>query len=87
MSDTNSPPVDAAEAPPAAEKPRGRGFSLWFLAVPIALALAGAALAFFLLAPKKSELMTTPDSHAVAVAVANSKPAPTAYQRVPTAPR
>lgn len=79
--DTDGPQVETVEAPPPAEPAKGRSFSLWFLAVPIALALAAAALAFFLLAPKDSELMTTPDSHAVAVAVANSKPAPPAMQK------
>jgi len=80
--DTDGPEVETVEAaPPADETTRSRTFSLWVLAIPIALAVAGAALAFFLLAPRDSDLMTTPNSHAVAVAVANSKPAPPAFQK------
>ena len=85
MSDIEGPKAEAVETPPAKES-KGRSFSLWFLALPIALALAAAALAFFMLGPKDQDLMTTPNSHAVAVAVANSKPAPTAYQKAPATP-
>jgi hypothetical protein len=85
--DTDGPEVETVEAAtPAEEHTKGRTFSLWVLAIPIALAVAGAALAFFLLAPHDSELLTTPNSHAVAVAVANSKPAPTAFQKSAPAP-
>lgn len=80
--DTDGPEVETVEAPPAADH-RGRSFSLWFLAIPIALAVAAAALTFFLMAPRDQDLMTTPDSHAVAVAVANARPAPTAMQKTP----
>ncbi|MGE5502384.1 MAG: hypothetical protein ACM3W4_10710 [Ignavibacteriales bacterium] len=83
--DTDGSQVETVEAPPPADETRGRSFSLWFLAIPIALAVAAAALAFFLLAPRDKDLMTTPDSHAVAVAVANSKPAPPAIQKTPAA--
>lgn len=50
------------------------GVSKWFLAVPIALAIVVAALAYFLLSPGDEELMTTSDKNAVAVAVANARP-------------
>lgn len=69
--------IDAVEASPA-DAPHRRSISLWFLAIPIALTLAAAALAFFLLGPKDDELLTTTDRHAVAVAVANANPAPPA---------
>jgi hypothetical protein len=59
----------------AANAPRGRSVSMWFLVVPIALTLAAAALAFFLLSPRDEELLTTTDRTAVAVAVANARPA------------
>jgi hypothetical protein len=58
-----------------AAAPRGRSVSMWFLVVPIALTLAAAALAFFLLSPRDEELLTTTDRTAVAVAVANAQPA------------
>lgn len=61
--------VNEGEAPTATG-----GVSKWFLAVPIALAIAAAALAFFLLSPGDEELMTTTDKNAVAVAVANARP-------------
>lgn len=79
--------IDTVEGPtPAADAP-GRGkSSLWFLVVPIALVLAAAALAFFLLSPRDEELMTTTDSRAVAVAVANAKPAEPAFEPAPAQP-
>ncbi|HEX6860972.1 MAG TPA: hypothetical protein VF138_12335 [Caulobacteraceae bacterium] len=67
--------IDEVEAPPPAEASGRRGLSLWFLAIPLAITLAGAALAFFLLGPKDDELLTTADRHAVAAAVANARPA------------
>lgn len=88
--DTDGPEVETVEAAPPSEEPtRGRSFSLWFLAVPIALAAAAAALAFFLLAPRDQDLLTTPNSHAVAIAVANARPASPAFHKTapPTARR
>ncbi|HYG27626.1 MAG TPA: hypothetical protein VD906_12030 [Caulobacteraceae bacterium] len=62
---------------------KGRGVSLWFLVVPIALAMAAAAIAFFLLSPRDEDLMTTTNEAAVAVAVRGATPAPPAFN--PTA--
>ena len=72
-----SPAVeDAPAAEPAAP---GRSASLWFLVVPIAIALAVAAIAFFLLSPRDEDLLTTADPEAVAVAVQSARPASPAF--------
>lgn len=76
--------MSADEAPEVAEPgPGRRGISMWFLAIPVALAVAAAALAFFLLSPRDDDLMGTPDDQAVAVAVANAQPAKPAYAKPP----
>jgi flagellar basal body-associated protein FliL len=71
VNDTNH----GGETTTAEAAPRGRSVSMWFLIVPIALTLAAAALAFFLLSPRDEELLTTTDRTAVEVAVANAQPA------------
>jgi hypothetical protein len=78
LDQTNAAQGPANTAAPAPEG-RGRSISMWFLAIPIAIVLAIAAVAFFLLAPKDDELMTTTDQGAVAVAVANAQPAQPAF--------
>jgi hypothetical protein len=67
--------ITTVEPAAPTDAPRGRSVSMWFLVVPIALTLAAAALAFFLLSPRDEELLTTTDRTAVAVAVANAQPA------------
>lgn len=62
-----------------------RRVSKWFLAVPVVLTIAAAAVAFFLLSPREGELMTTTDHNAEAVAVANAQPAEPAFT-APAAP-
>lgn len=71
-------PEAAAEAI-AAEDGGHRRVSMWFLVVPIVLAICAAALAFFLLAPRDDDLTATVDQDAVAVAVANARPAEPAF--------
>lgn len=71
-------PEAAAEAI-AAEDGGQRRVSMWFLVVPIVLTIVAAALAFFLLAPRDDELTATVDQDAVAVAVANARPAEPAF--------
>ena len=63
------------ETPTTRNDEKHRGISMWLLAVPIALTLAAAALAYFLLSPPQDDLMATTDQEAVAVAVANAAPA------------
>jgi hypothetical protein len=53
--------------------------SKWFLAVPVVLTIAAAAVAYVLLSPREGELMTTTDHNAEAVAVANAQPAEPAF--------
>jgi len=77
LDQTNSAKGDPA-GEIAVEEGRGR-VSLWFLTIPIAVTLAVATLAFFLLSRRDNELLTTTDNHAVAVAVANAQPAPAAF--------
>ena len=75
--------AESVEAPAAAQ---GRSISLWFLVVPIALAMAVAALAFFLLSPRDEDLMTTADPEAVAAAVQSARPAEPAFTAEPATP-
>lgn len=67
----------------AAEEGGHRRVSMWFLVVPVVLTVAAAAIAFFLLSPSDKELTTTVDQKAVAVAVANAKPAEPAFTPEP----
>jgi flagellar basal body-associated protein FliL len=81
LDQTNAQPAETA-----APEGRKAGVSMWVLAIPIAIVLAVAAVAFFLLSPKDDELMATTDQRAVAVAVANAQPAPPAFDAAAPAP-
>ncbi len=70
---------EPAAAELEADRDGQRRVSMWFLAVPVVLTIAAAALAFFLLSPRDQELTATLDQQAVAVAVANAEPAKPAF--------
>lgn len=74
LDQTHAEPVETTT--PQAQR---RRVSMLALGVLVAVVLAIAAGAFFLLSSGDDELMATTDQGAVAVAVANAQPAPPAF--------